>query len=124
MCHGDSEGCGCPAGKTERFLQPSLLLALKMRPSYGYELIEKISSFGFVDGNIDPGIIYRHLRRLETEGFVSSRWDTTGSGPARRYYHLTREGEELLRNWIPFMQKSKDALSRFLDHYERSASGG
>jgi poly-beta-hydroxybutyrate-responsive repressor len=123
MCQGRGHaegGCDCPAGKTERFLQPSLLLALHLQPSYGYELIEKVGEFGFLDGAIDPGIIYRHLRRLEADGFVSSEWDTSGSGPARRYYHVTKDGEELLRNWVPFMEKSKDALGRFLQLYQRT----
>ena len=95
-------------------------LALHLQPSYGYDLIEKIAEFGFCDGLIDPGIIYRHLRRLEADGFVSSEWDTSGSGPARRYYHVSTDGEELLRKWVPFMEKSKDALDCFLQLYQRT----
>jgi DNA-binding PadR family transcriptional regulator len=75
MCQGrghGADGCDCPAGKTERFLQPSLLLALHLQPSYGYELNEKVGEFGFLDGAIDPGIIYRHLRRLEADGSLPS----------------------------------------------------
>lgn len=120
MCQDGVHTCQCPAGRTERFLQPTLLLVLHEGSSYGYEMIEKVSRFGFVDDAIDPAIIYRHLRRLEADGFVSSTWDTSGTGPARRYYSLTREGEELLRNWIPFMERSRDALSRFLEAFRNS----
>ena len=50
MCQGRGHaegGCDCPAGKTERFLQPSLLLALHLQPSYGYELIEKVRAYAY-----------------------------------------------------------------------------
>ena len=123
-CDGNS--CDCPGGKTERFIQPCLLLALRNHPSYGYQLLEKIIEFGFLDGPADPGMVYRHLRKLEQDGFVSSTWDTSGTGPARRYYHLTAEGEDLLRNWIPFMERNLKSLERFLQLFRQttSAKGG
>lgn len=126
MCKDkDCEGgrCNCPASKTERFIQPCLLLALRRQPSYGYELLEKIIEFGFLDGPADPGLLYRHLRKLEEEGFVSSTWDTSGTGPARRYYRLTKEGEELLRDWIPFMEKNLRSLESFLQSYRQINAG-
>jgi PadR family transcriptional regulator PadR len=70
--------------KTERYIQPSILLALKIKPSYGYELIQEISQFGFIEGQVPPGMIYRHLRELEENGLVVSEWETEGSGPAKR----------------------------------------
>jgi PadR family transcriptional regulator, regulatory protein PadR len=119
-------GCNCPGGKTERFIQPCLLLALRKHPSYGYELLEKMIEFGFLDGPVDPGMVYRHLRKLEQDGFVSSTWDASGTGPARRYYDLTPEGEDLLGNWIPFMERNLKSLERFLHLFQQtpSAKGG
>ena len=38
---------------------------------------------GFPD--IDHGTLYRELRRLEKDGFVSSEWETGDSGPAGAY---------------------------------------
>ena len=119
----DGATCNCPGGKTERFIQPCLLLALRHHPSYGYELLEKIIEFGFLDGPADPGMVYRHLRKLEEEDFVASTWDTTGTGPARRYYKLTSEGEELLRDWIPFMEKNLRSLDKFLQIFRQTAAG-
>jgi PadR family transcriptional regulator PadR len=115
-------GCNCPGGKTERFIQPCLLMALRRQPSYGYELLEKIIEFGFLDGPADPGMVYRHLRKLEQEGFVSSSWDTSGTGPARRYYRLTNEGGELLQDWIPFMERNLKSLEKFLQVFRQTAA--
>lgn len=124
MCQPTDEihACQCPAGKTERYLQPSLLLALHLKPSYGYDLLGKIKDFGFVDGSVDPGTIYHHLRRMEEEEFVSSKWDTTGTGPARRFYEITPEGEILLKNWVIFMERNYNNLGNFLNQYRRTLS--
>ena len=107
------------SGKAERYIQPSLLLGLKIKSSYGYELINNIHEFGFVQGQAPPGMIYRHLRGLEADGLVHSKWQTEGTGPARRMYHLTPEGDEALSLWIDFMQKQADNLVSFIKQYNK-----
>jgi poly-beta-hydroxybutyrate-responsive repressor len=104
--------------KTERYIQPSILLALKIKPSYGYELIHKISQFGFVEGQAPPGMIYRHLRDLEENGLVESDWETDGTGPAKRVYQLTWEGHEVLAAWITYLEKQAENLRRFIERYK------
>jgi len=107
------------SGKAERYIQPSLMLGLKIKPSYGYELINNIHEFGFVQGQAPPGMIYRHLRGLESDGLVQSEWQTEGTGPARRIYRLTPEGNEALSLWIDYMQKQADNLLRFIKEYNK-----
>ena len=107
------------SGKAERYIQPSLLLGLRIKPSYGYELINSIHEFGFVQGQAPPGMIYRHLRGLEADGLVQSEWQTEGSGPARRIYCLTPEGDEALSLWIDYMQGQADNLIRFIQEYNK-----
>jgi PadR family transcriptional regulator PadR len=104
-------------GKQERYIQPSILLALFDRPSYGYELIQTVQTYGFVKGQAPPGMMYRHLRQLEDDGLVSSQWNTEGSGPARRMYHLTGDGEEMLAAWIDFMERKAENLKNFVTQY-------
>lgn len=48
---------------------------------------------------VDPGGLYRALRRLEAGGFVSSDWAESEAGPQRRTYELNGEGRELARDW-------------------------
>lgn len=104
-------------GKRERYIQPSILLILYRRPSYGYELIQNIQEFGFVQGNAPPGMIYRHLHQLEQDGLVVSEWKTEGSGPAKRMYHLTADGRELLAVWIGYMERQARNLNDFIAEY-------
>lgn len=104
--------------KPERYIQPSILMALTGGLNYGYELIQIISEYGFIEGPAPPGMIYRHLRDLEENGLVSSEWQTAGSGPAKRVYELTPEGMEVLGYWVVYMQNQAGKLLSFIDRYE------
>jgi PadR family transcriptional regulator len=108
-----------PQGKQERYIQPSILLGLLLGASYGYELIQNIQRFGFVEGQAPPGMIYRHLRQLEQDGLVSSEWETEGTGPAKRMYNITEEGKEVLAIWIDYMEKQAENLKAFVNYYEK-----
>ena len=104
-------------GKRERYLQPSLLMGLLVKPSYGYELIQTIQEFGFVEGEPPPGMVYRHLRQLEGDGLVTSEWETEGSDPAKRTYRLTAEGVEVLALWVEHMERQARKLDTFIERY-------
>jgi poly-beta-hydroxybutyrate-responsive repressor len=111
------------SGKAQRYIQPSLLLALKLKPSYGYELIQEIAAFGFVEGPAPPGMVYRHLRDMEENEWVKSEWHTEDAGPAKRIYQLTDEGEEILAYWIAYMARQVEKLSQFITIYRATAGG-
>jgi poly-beta-hydroxybutyrate-responsive repressor len=97
---------------------------LKEKNSYGYELIEKITEFRFHNSPPDVVAIYRNLRNMEKEGWVKSKWDTKGAGPAKRIYRITPQGEEILHGWAITLRKRKESLEQFLKlyqiHYEKS----
>ena len=64
---------------------------------------------------LDGAAIYRALRRLEATGCVTSGWDTSGGGPARRLYTLTERGREHLGEWADVMERisaSVEVLTR------------
>lgn len=108
-------------GKRERYIQPSILLALYLDSAYGYQLIQNIQQFGFVEGMAPPGMIYRHLRQLEEDGFVSSQWQTEEAGPAKRIYQLTDEGREMLSVWVDYMEKQAERLGSFVKKFRQAS---
>ncbi len=102
-----------------RFVQPCLLLLLHHGPSHGYNLMEGLVSFGFAEGPVDSGAVYRYLREMEQDGLVASAWDTEATaGPARRVYRLTPEGEQALAWWIADLRETDRVLHRLFDAYE------
>lgn len=102
-----------------RFVEPCLLFFLSQKDSYGYELMAKLDNFGFPKANPDPAMVYRTLRYLEKEGFLVSKWDTRGAGPAKRNYSLTPKGIALLHRWADSISIRKQVLEKFLKLYRQ-----
>jgi poly-beta-hydroxybutyrate-responsive repressor len=111
-----ADACPCPGGLSGKFLQPCLLLLLSQEASYGYVLMDRLQRLGAPS---DASAVYRMLRRMEQEGLVSSEWNTEGVGPAKRYYRITPEGEELLHTWTAAVRRDKEVLEGFLDLYTK-----
>lgn len=101
-----------PAHPTGDMLTAHLLAMLKGWSAYGYELAQRLNEAGF--GDYNKGTIYRALRNMESLGFVSSTWDTTSSGPARRVYSLTKTGALFLHNWLSLLDMHRSVLDQFL----------
>ena len=85
-------------------LELCILAILDHGRRYGYDIVQALShSEGLV---IKEGTIYPLLNRLEGEGLVSSEWQASPEGPARRYYTLTDVGREQLprmrAQWVRF----------------------
>lgn len=59
---------------------------------YGYSLMKLLSEKGL---EIDQGTLYPLLRRLETQGLLSSSWRLEDARP-RRYYMISQAGLEIL----------------------------
>jgi PadR family transcriptional regulator, regulatory protein PadR len=96
---------------SKNWLVPVLLLMVRQWSSYGYALMEKLSTFGLAAMN--PGTFYRTLRQMEKDGMVSSSWDTSEGGPARRVYSITDAGEAYLH----FRAQSLDQYQRMMDTF-------
>ena len=62
------------------------------KAKYGYSLMNSLAAWGL---EIDQGTLYPLLRRLESQGLLSSEWDVDGSRP-RRYYVLSPTGQQVL----------------------------
>lgn len=93
-------------------LSTSLLAFLKNWNAYGYQLSQRMAEAGLPE--CDNGSVYRSLRQLEKDGMVSSFWDTSESGPARRMYTLTRAGDLFLSGWIDVLQNYQTTLQQAL----------
>ena len=85
-----------------------ILMVLKRRPMYGYEIIKELRDmFGDV-WQPKTGTIYPALRRLETKGLV-----TTELRDDREFYKLSDRGEDILKYAIEFMEAGLDFISRY-----------
>jgi PadR family transcriptional regulator PadR len=72
-----------------------ILKAVGAGHQYGFEIMDSIG--------LPSGTVYPALRRLEASGAISSQWEReriaqAEQRPPRKYYKLTRAGQELLMN--------------------------
>ncbi len=106
---------GATESWSKNWLVPILLLMLREWSSYGYELMERVATFGLAAMN--PGTFYRTLRQMEKEGMVRSSWDTSETGPARRMYSITEAGETYLKYWADSLNQYQRLMDTFFRLY-------
>ena len=97
-------------------LTTTLLAFLRNWNAYGYQLAQQLASAGLPA--FDSGTVYRTLRQLERTGLVSSFWDTSESGPARRMYSLTKAGDLFLSSWIDVLGRYQAVLQKTIQGFE------
>jgi len=100
---------------SKNWMVPVLLLMLRGLNSYGYELMENMAKYGF--NTMNAGTFYRTLRQMEKDGMVSSSWDTSEGGPARRMYSITEAGENYLKFWATSLEQYQNMMNRFFQMY-------
>ncbi len=71
-------------------LELCVLSLLSRRDCYGYEIAE------FLSGRIDiaDGTVYPILRKLKSDGLLSTYLQEESGGPPRKYYSITASGRE------------------------------
>jgi len=102
-----------PGGLPRGYLRPCLLLLLAEGASHGYELLEQVAALGL--DRVDPGGLYRCLRAMDDDGLVTSAWEPSTSGPARRTYALTDDGRE----WLHLLAGSLADVGRSLAGFQQ-----
>src|SRR5215210_609416 len=101
--------------RPKKWLMPVGLVVLREEDSYGYELMERLQQFGFVE--INPGALYRTLRRMENEGLCKSEWEHSEGEPARRIYSITEAGEAFLESWLEACEKYQEVMDTLSQAY-------
>jgi DNA-binding PadR family transcriptional regulator len=67
---------------------------------------------------IEEGTLYPLLRRLEGQGLLASEWRIE-DGPPRRYYRLSRAGEDLYRDLTASWRGLVAIMDGLLDEGDR-----
>jgi len=74
-------------------LELCILSILSQEDAYPTEIIDKLKFTKLV---VVEGTLYPLLTRLKNTGLLAYRWEESNSGPPRKYYKLTEEGETYL----------------------------
>ena len=84
--------------------KPVILSILARGEDYGYQIIQRVKDISGGTLEWSDNMLYPVLHRLETDGFIISRWRVSEGGRLRKYYRLTERGQselEVERNqWL------------------------
>ena len=75
-------------------LEYCILSILQVGEAYPSEILIKLKEGKLI---VVEGTLYPLLTRLKNTGLLAYRWEESKSGPPRKYYKLTKIGEEFLK---------------------------
>lgn len=101
--------------RPKNWLEPVVLVSLREQESYGYELMQRLTRFGVETTN--PGTLYRTLRKMERQGWCTSKWEIPKGGPARRRYSVTIAGEAYLDLWVKALEQYQQSVNSLFKLY-------
>ena len=87
----------------------AVLAQLKVE-RYGYGLRQALAQVGL---EIDEGALYPMLRRLESQGLLTSEWREENKRN-KRFYRLSKDGELILKQLLAEWHSLNASLDRIL----------
>src|SRR5581483_2174584 len=76
--------------------EPLILWLLSAGENYGYALRQELKRLSGDKIEWTDGMLYPVLHRMESEGWIASRWGQAENGRKRKYYSLKKDGEKAL----------------------------
>ena len=117
----DLDECPCSGKNTSTLVAPWILLTLHQNDGlHGYDIqkiiLKKLQEMGF---GLNAGGLYRHLNLLEKRGVLTSTWDTSGPGPAKRRFFMTEAGKDCLWRWLSTLSTHATLIGKFMDEAQK-----
>jgi DNA-binding PadR family transcriptional regulator len=99
----------------DKLIHPAILTVLAAGPAHGYRIAQEIGHMPLLRGQTpDVSGVYRFLKTMENQGYVTASWDTSERGPAKKSYEITPAGQECLGQWIGTLEVYRDGITRLL----------
>jgi len=84
-------------------LEGCVLKIICNKETYGYQIMIELAEAGF--SNIIEGTLYPILTRLEKKEYVKCRKAKSPLGPTRKYYSITKLGNQHLEEYLVMYQE-------------------
>ena len=91
-----------------------ILRSLQGNDKYGYEICREIEVKSEGSYVLKQPTLYSCLKRLESQGYITSYMGDISNGGRRRYYSLTEKGEEFLERDKQEWEFSRTLINRLL----------
>jgi PadR family transcriptional regulator, regulatory protein PadR len=94
-------------------LEFCVLALLRDGERYSFDLVRAL---GDAEGLVtSEGTLYPLLGRLRREGRVQSTWRESASGPPRRYYRITQDGDAALQAFASQWARFRDSVDTLIE---------
>jgi len=91
-----------------------LLYLINCHPTYGYQIIKELEKKSNGYFQFKEGTLYPALHRLEKDKFITGKWQMLANGQQRRYYYVTRKGQQILAKRLAAWQDFSVAIKAII----------
>ena len=91
-----------------------ILQTVKWGPKHGYAIGRWISERTGGTYDLEEGVLYPALHRLQAKGFVDWEWRKTEEGKRAKYYEISRKGRHALSGELERWVESTRAMLSLL----------
>ena len=102
-----------PSQMLKGTLEGCILTVIGQGEVYGYEISQKLITYGF--GDISEGTIYPMLLRMSKKGFIQAEYRESSTGSRRKYFSLTNQGKEELKEFERQWKELSQAVTNLFD---------
>jgi len=97
-------------------LELCVMSIISKKEAYPSDILDELKEAHLI---VVEGTLYPLLSRLKNAGFLSYEWQESQSGPPRKYYHLTPEGEKFVRELTGAWENLKQSVEQTIPIYEK-----
>ncbi|MFV0304389.1 MAG: PadR family transcriptional regulator [Moheibacter sp.] len=90
-------------------LEYCILSIIKRGDAYASDIIDELKKSEMI---VVEGTLYPLLTRLKNDSLLNYRWEESTSGPPRKYYMLTEEGNGFLQELVETWNQLKNAVNK------------
>lgn len=90
-----------------------ILHIIKNNETYGYEIVEELKRSGFY--TMTEGTVYPILQRMTKKGYILATYKKSEIGPRRKYYYITNNGLEYLKNFYESFDQLNESVKNVID---------
>lgn len=93
-------------------LEMAILSIISKGSVYAGDIIEKLESTHLI---VVEGTLYPLLSRMKRGGLLDYSWVESPSGPPRKYYKLTVEGQSVLQKLVGEWKELSDSVMKLVE---------
>ena len=93
-------------------LEYCILTIISRGEAYASDILDTLREANLL---VVEGTVYPLLTRMKNEGMLTYRWQESTGGPPRKYYALTSEGKELIRQLDAEWKAINDSINQVIN---------